>query len=589
MDPSSVYIIGGVKKISARINSNSKVIFLDKVKKGFENQIFLIKKLQDDSDILRKKFVKLQEHVFTQIQHLAKEDDDYRYILTNLFFEAAPYKSDTVYRFFKLSLIIDYIVENKIKKLYLVNVTEDIANFFINNSQKLSFYVEKVSIKKKNLSLKSQLLRSTLGALLSNLFIEFKKKKNKISTQNSYFKKVVLSSSPGHSFNNGFSSHYFADVSALLNKDYAWLFMYHGDISKLHEESKLIKSEVNSFGFLDSYFSLTNFKEILIDYFRIRKKLKSIKLENLFIFEKVDYLNLIKSDWLMSISTVLINTLIFEKKFKNFFKINSKIEEIIYLMEYQPWEFVLNKVAHKNNVKTKASIHSILRPNFMNYHCSEFIHSFYYIPSYVGANNNLSKARFLENGFNSKQTLKIEAQRYNYLIKNSDMLNQKISKIRKSILISTSTNYKETKELLETFFLSNIVFEKVYIKEHPHMPVRSIIDNSIKGFPPYELVEGSVQNAFKLSDIVYVANSSSVLLESVLSKKHTVSLISLSTLPMPAIDKAPNLYFVEDENSLSNTLTQLTNEIEIDYTKNAVTNDLYLDKELSLWRKFLKI
>ena len=58
---------------------------------------------------------------------------------------------------------------------------------------------------------------------------------------------------------------------------------------------------------------------------------------------------------------------------------------------------------------------------------------------------------------------------------------------------------------------------------------------------------------------------------------------------MPAIDKAPNLYFVEDENSLSNTLTQLTNEIEIDYTKNAVTNDLYLDKELSLWRKFLKI
>lgn len=588
MDPSSVYIIGGVNKTSSRININSKVIFLDKVQKGFKNQIYLIKKLQDDSDILRKKFVKLQEDVFKQLQHLVKEDDDYRYLLTNLFFEAAPYKSDTVYKFFKLNLIIDYIVENKIKKLYLVNVTEDIANFFINNSQKLSLYVEKISIKKKDLSLKSQLLRSTLGALFSHLFIEFKKKKNKISTQNSHFKKVVLSSYPGHSFNNGFSSHYFADVSALLNKDYAWLFMYHGRISKLHEESKLIKSKVNSFGFLDSYFSLTNFKEILIDYFRIRKKLKSIKLKNLFIFDKVDYLNLMKSDWLVSISTVL-NTLIFEKKFKNFFKINTKIEEIIYLMEYQPWEFVLNKVAHKNNVKTKASIHSILRPNFMNYNCSELIHSFYYIPSYVGANNNLSKARFLENGFSSKQTLKIEAQRYNYLIKNNNMLNQKVSKIRKSILISTSTNYKETKELLEIFFLSNLVFEKVYIKEHPHMPVRSIVDTSIKGFPPYELVEGSVQNAFQLSDIVYVANSSSVLLESVLSKKHTVSLISLSTLPMPAIDKAPNLYFVEDENSLFNTLTKLANEVEIDYTKNAVPNDLYLDKELNLWRKFLKI
>ena len=171
MDPSSVYIIGGVNKTSSRININSKVIFLDKVQKGFKNQIYLIKKLQDDSDILRKKFVKLQEDVFKQLQHLVKEDDDYRYLLTNLFFEAAPYKSDTVYRFFKLSLIIDYIVENKIKKLYLVNVTEDIANFFINNSQKLSLYVEKISIKKKDLSLKSQLLRRTLGALFSHLFI----------------------------------------------------------------------------------------------------------------------------------------------------------------------------------------------------------------------------------------------------------------------------------------------------------------------------------------------------------------------------------------------------------------------------------
>ena len=133
------------------------------------------------------------------------------------------------------------------------------------------------------------------------------------------------------------------------------------------------------------------------------------------------------------------------------------------------------------------------------------------------------------------------------------------------------------------------MFEKVYIKEHPHMPVKQIINSSIKGFPSYELVEGSMQDAFQLSDIVYVANSSSVLLESVLSKKHTVSLISLSTLPMPAINKAPNLYFVEDENLLSNTLNQLTNEIEIDYTKNTITNDLYLNKELNLWRKFLKI
>ena len=156
-------------------------------------------------------------------------------------------------------------------------------------------------------------------------------------------------------------------------------------------------------------------------------------------------------------------------------------------------------------------------------------------------------------------------------------------------MISTSINYRETKELLEIFFLSNTKFEKVYIKEHPRMPVRPIIESSIKGFPSYELIGGSMQDAFQLSDIVYVANSSSVLLESVLLKKQTVSLISLSTLPIPAINKASNLYFVEDESSLSNIFAQLTNESKTDILKNDTVNDLYLNKDLHLWHKFLKV
>ena len=175
------------------------------------------------------------------------------------------------------------------------------------------------------------------------------------------------------------------------------------------------------------------------------------------------------------------------------------------------------------------------------------------------------------------------------MIQNNDTSSKKRLNKKTSILISTSINFKETKELLETFFLSNPKFEKVYIKEHPHMPVKQIIDSSFDGFPSYELIMGSVQDAFQYSDIVYVTNSSSVLLESVLSKKHTVSLISLSTLPMPAINNAPNLYFVEDEKSLSTKLNQLNNSVDLDYSKNDNINDLYLNRDLNLWHKFLKI
>jgi len=590
VNPSSVYIIGGNKtKINFKINGNSKVIFLDKTQKNYDNQLSLLKEFQENQDTLRKKFLKLQEQVFKQIQHLIIRDDDYRYLLTNLFFESSPYKTDLIYKFFKLNLIIDFIKKNQIKKVYLFNVTEEIENFFNHNSHKLSYSVKKIFAKKFFFSLNFQLRMNSLGALLIHLISEFKKKRTKILTQNSMSRKVVLSSYPGHSFNNGFSSNYYAEVSTILNEDYAWLFMYSGSISKLHEENKLISNHVNSFGFLDAYFSLINFKEIIIDFYRIRKKLKSIDLKNTFIFEDIDYYGFIKKDWLMSFSSVLINTLIYEKKFQNFFKANPKIEEIIFLMEYHPWEMMLNKVAHKNKVKTKGTIHSILRPNLMNWYYSKFMHPFYYTPSYVGANNNFSRKRFLDNGFNSNQVFMIEAQKYNYLHQNNNKLDNKKLKKKKSILISTSINYRETKELLEIFFLANTKFEKVYIKEHPRMPIKPIIESSIKGFPSYELIEGSIQDAFEFSDIVYVANSSSVLLESVLLKKHTVSLISLSTLPIPAIDKASNLYFVEDESSLSNILTRLINESEIYMSKNNIINDLYLDEDLRLWRNFLKV
>lgn len=589
MEVNSLYIVGGDEtKITLNIDKTSKVIFLDKVQKGFDNQLLLIKKLQDHQDILRKKFLKLQEQVFKKINHLIESDADFKYLLSNLFFEASPYKTNLIYKFFKLNLIIDFIKENEIKKLYLLNVAEDIESFFYQNSNKLSYSIKKVSTHGKSRSYKSFFKSSLIGTLLNRLIIELRKRKTRTPTQYSQSRKVVLSSYPGHSFHNGFSSHYFADVSGLLNNDdYAWLFVYSGNISKLNEESKSISANVNSFGFLDTYFSLINFKEIFINFIRIKKKLKSIKLDNLFIFDDINYLNIIKDDWNASISISLINILIFEKKIKNFFKVNSNVEEIIYLMEYHPWELVLNKIAHENNVKTKGVVHSIVRPNLMNYYCSKLIHPFYYSPSYVGANNDFSRSRFLDNGFDSDQVFKIEAQRYNYLFQYFKELKYEKENKTKSILITTSINFKETKELLEMFVLSKVKFDKVYIKEHPHMPVKQIINSSIKEFPSYELVKGSMQDAFQYSDIVYVVNSSSVLLESVLLKKHTITYLSLSTLPIPAVDSAPNLYFVEDATSLSNTLTKLISLNKVNIPKNDIKNDLYLNKDLSLWRKFL--
>jgi len=419
------------------------------------------------------------------------------------------------------------------------------------------------------------------------LISEIKIKKKKIFPYKNETKKVIFSYFPGYTFEKKFISKYFSEVSSLIKNDYAWLFFYVGNNKMMKHQDQIIKNRLNTFGFLETYFSIRDFKQVLHKFLKINKKLKSIKYKNLFIFKEINYLEIFKSDWMHSIKFVLLKAIIFEKKFSNFLNENSHIKEIIYLMEYQDWELMLNKVAQKRGVKTKGIIHIVVRPNLMNYYHSKLIHKYLYKPSFVGVNSDFSKSLLLKNGFNEEQILKIEAQRFNYL---ADVQNNNVENIKSknSILIITSINYKETKELLEVFASSNVKFEKVYIKEHPHLKVSSIIKNLNKNFPAYELVNGSVMDAFSCSEIIYIANGSSVLLESVLCKKITLSLISLSTLPMPAVDKASNLHFVYDSHSLSDILIKLKTKPQECLFSDDNYDYLYLDKRLNLWNNFIK-
>ena len=372
----------------------------------------------------------------------------------------------------------------------------------------------------------------------------------------------------------------------MLSKTYGWLFLFVGNISTLRKENEKLK-KANSFGFLDAFFSLKDFKKIIINFFKVKKKLEKINTKNLFLFEKINYFYLMKNDWITSKSILLIELIILEKKIFNFFEANPQLDEIIYLMEFQPWEAMLNKIAKKRGIIAKGVIHSVVRQNMMNFYHSKLIHSYHYTPSFVGVNSNFSKSLLFNNGFDYDQLIEIEAQRFNYLIKKRYETDTKPLKLKKSILIITSILPNETKELLEYFALSSNKFEKVYIKEHPLLKVSSIIKSSIKNFPNFEIVNSTVSEALELSDIVYAANGSSVLLESVVKKKQTVSLISLSTLPIPAVNKAENLYFVYDVTSLSKIFNKLINGTNIKINIEEKNEYLYLNEDLKLWKKFI--
>lgn len=591
----NLYIVEGENfKFKNEFDKNSKVIFLDKIQNGFQNHFSLLSNFQEKQDFLREKWLIFQEQVFKKIKIKLDKDEDYNYLLCNLFFEASPNKINSIYKFFKIYLVLDYIKKEKIKNVYILNASHEIKNFFNSNINNFTFSFEIINTQKINFSIKKNIKKlekeNFIFSILSCLVGEYKKKKQKLFFKKSKSSKVVFSYyyPGGNSFENEFLSRYFEDVSYLLNDSYNWLFQYVGDISKLNHENKLIKTNTNSSGFLDAYFSMTDFQKIISKFFRVRKKLNAIDINYIFVFEKLNYSCLLKSDWLTSISILLLKLLIFEKKISNFFIINTQVKEILYLMEFQPWEQILNKVSLKYNIKTKGVIHSIARPNTMNYYHSKIIHPYFYLPSFAGVNSDFSKSLLLKNGFNKDQILKIEAQRYNYLDGIQDEVNYEKLKNNKSVLIFTSNIAKETIELLEVFASSGVKFKKVYIKEHHLLPVNSIIKSLNNTFPSYEIIKCTASEAFRYSDIVYIANGSSVLLESVVKKKVTVSLISLSTLPIPAVAKAENLYFAHDEASLK----KIFHELDFNFINNgslsSEKNHLYLNKELNLWREFLK-
>jgi surface carbohydrate biosynthesis protein (TIGR04326 family) len=590
----NLYIVGGENFIfKNEFDKNSKVIFLDKIYENFQNQFSLLNYFEENQNLLREKWLILQEQVFKKIRTKLDADEDFKYLLCNLFFEASPNKIKSIYQFFKLYTTLEYIKKEKIKNVYLLNISNEVKNFFNSNINNFSFSFKIISSQKKAFSKKKIIekleKKNFIFSIFSSLVNEYKKKKQNIFSKKSQSSKVVFSYyyPGGNSFESRFLNRYFEEVSYLLNSKYDWLFQYVGDTSKLNYENNLIKDNVNSFGFLDAYFSFLDFPKIITKFFKIRKKLKSIELNKLFFFENVNYLCLFKSDWLTSVTVLLFKLLVFEKKISNFLINNSKVNEILYLMEFQPWEQILNKVSKKLNIKTKGVIHSIARPNTMNYYHPKIIHPYFYLPSLVGVNSEFSKSLMLKDGFSNNQVMEVEAQRYNYLADIDDKIDNATPKSKNSILIFTSNIPKETIEMLELFALSKMKFDKIYIKEHHLLPVSSIIKSLNMTFPSYEILNCKASEAFKYSDIVFIANGSSVLLESVIKKKITVSLISLSTLPMPAVEKAENLYFVYDLNSFKEILNKLNFKSTNDISHTVKNDYLYLNKGLTLWFEFL--
>ena len=106
MEIDNLYIIGGSEcKVQIEINQNSKIVFLDEEQEGYKNKFSVIKSFQEKQDLLREDWLNFQEQVFKKIKQKLDKDEDFYYLLSNLFFESSPNKTNSIYKFFKIKLI----------------------------------------------------------------------------------------------------------------------------------------------------------------------------------------------------------------------------------------------------------------------------------------------------------------------------------------------------------------------------------------------------------------------------------------------------------------------------------------------------
>jgi len=564
------------------INKNELIVFLDKDSEKYPNKLPLLEDFTNQQSKLRGELLRFNELILDRIKKYFDYDDDYKYILSSSIFEKSPYKTEYAYNFFKIILIIEYIKKYNIKEIYINSNKQIIKKFFKNFSynNEINFISQK---KKKKFNLKKLVMKNSFLSTAYIIKKEFQKIKFSILKNKQLNKNLVISYFPNYKFNdkNEFISNYFGDISNKLNTNHDWLFIYANDIDKIKNDEKLLdEKNFKQYNFLDAYISYNDCKSLLKKINVVRKKLRKINLTDIFIYKNVDYYEILIEEWEIFLSYYLVESIVFEKKFKNFFN-SKKYSNVLYLLEYQPWEQMLNKTLQVSNpaCETKAITHSVFRPNLMNYYYPKNVHNCMYTSKVVASNSEFSKKMLIKNGYNSEDIKEIEAQRFNYLSKIN-----KVTQYENNLLIITSINFSETATLLKIFSgaIGTISkFDNIFIKPHPFMPIDNII-SSLKYFPKFKILNGNMDEALNIVSTVLVTNSSSTLLESILYGKKTITLFSLDTLPMPAIDKHDLLFPVTSINEMRNILYSID-------SKQQKQNDnfLYLNHDYLKWNKFL--
>ncbi len=507
--------------------------------------------------------------------------------------------SRAVIKTFKLLLLEELIVQRKVTGLGYVGGDAEVAKTLkdLASACGIGYWDSLASNGKKSIlqNIKNNTLLNHANGLAKHLYrvMACKRLSNVRPVANctllTYFPNLEDEASPVY------TSRYFKGLHDVLNGvtlDYLFFYVANprlGFRDAVDKVKTYRAGNSSTYALIEEHLGVSGLMFTVVKSFREAIRNKKLLDRELFQLPggNLNLYFLLRDEWETSISgTVYLRHRILGAVFDAICK-ERKGKNLIYLMEMQGWETVLTQTAKRYGVHTVGTVHALIKPMMLKFFNDPRTYSDekypYPLPDEVGVNGPLSKASFLEQGIAAKRLVDIEAQRFMHLKKTP----RAAPEGEGTLLVVTPINREEALEQLimlrDAYGAMRERVKRIWIKPHPFFDVGSIL-KSLQGFPEYEIKYGNINEYLYRVEWVFVANSSSVLFESIVSGKKTITFNTLSQVNLAAVTENELLRTVTNATGLSSAVKGFDTEGETSES----ADFLNLDSDFKQWKQLLQ-
>jgi len=513
--------------------------------------------------------------------------------------EKSPYKTPFIYRIFKLRTIELLVQEGGSKNVYLFSDDEALRGPLFRWARERNIEVvwERIGAKTRPPEPWKGRIYKKSPHILQSIFWPFYlwwrkvRKVDKVksfeanrATIITYFPDIELKDAEAGRYRSRYWNG-LHDLLDAMNLRVNWIFMYVESKESSFEEAlslknKFSKSSSDKFLMLEEFMTMPLLFSALKDYFRLYFRGRRLLRADFFKLpgSEINFYDICKRDWETSvIGQVLIENITCYRTFQRLFDNLPNQHFCLYLCEMIAWEKALCNVCKKRGVFTIGFQHSSLRLMDLRYFHRPlaYMDDSLPLPDLLAVNGETAKESLLKNGYPERNLFLVEALRYLYL------LDLKIKKSHpKTLLVLTSYIKEESKFQLGLLFqaLTDLNFERIWVKPHPYTPVEDII-NELGMANKVEVRRDPLSILLSEADVVFACNETTANIESVYLGIPTVSIIHDGINMHPLLGQGVPLIY-SPQGLIAFTKKPVPTKLKKDI--------FLLDKSLKMWKKILE-